>query len=295
MSVHVLFPLFNRVIKGLYPPGSTFKLVVGASALEEGIISPNFTILSTGGIRINKWFFPDWLSGGHGRVDLYQAIANSVNTYFYIIGGGYKNFKGLGFNKIIIYAKKFGLSKKTMIDLPSESRGFLPSKQWKQEKKGERWYIGDTYHLAIGQGDILVTPLQIALWTSVFANSGKLLKPHIVKEIINSKGEVKEIGIEVLNPKVISKSTAKAIKKGMIKAVIDGTARSLLVLNKLSAAKTGTSQFSLKEEPHTIFTVFYPANNPKIVVTCITEKTGKKYSAIKIVRDFLKFYESNLE
>src|SRR3989339_148185 len=179
-------PLFNRSISGDYPSGSTFKIIMSAAALEEGVINEKTTFMSYGGIQIGQWFFPDWRAGGHGRTDVRNAIANSVNTFFYYIGGGNDDFSGLGVVRIVEYGKLFGLGTQSGIDLAGVGSGFLPTRKWKEEVKGEKWYIGDTYHLSIGQGDLLVTPLQVAMYTSVFANGGALYRPHFVKEILSS-------------------------------------------------------------------------------------------------------------
>ncbi len=154
-------PLLNRVTQGQYVPGSTFKLALAAGALEEGIVTPETTVQSEGGIRVGSWFFPDWKAGGHGRTNLTKALAESVNTYFYRVAGGFGDQPGLGIERIDAWAERIGFGDPTGIDLPGERQGFLPTPSWKQRVKGEAWYIGDTYHAAIGQGDVLVTPLQL--------------------------------------------------------------------------------------------------------------------------------------
>lgn len=135
-------PMFFRAISGEYPPGSTFKLIMAGAALQENIIDKSTAFLSSGGIRLGGWFFPDWKSGGHGITNVTKAIAESVNTFFYTIGGGYNDFNGLGLSRIVKYAEEFGLSKKLGIDLPNEASGFLPTEQWKKNKTNEPWYIG---------------------------------------------------------------------------------------------------------------------------------------------------------
>jgi penicillin-binding protein 2 len=265
-------PLFTRAISAALPSGSTFKLAVAAAALQEGIVTPSTTFLSTGGLRINDWFFPDWRAGGHGLTNLAHAIADSVNTYFYIIGGGYEEREGLGVERIADYARYFGLGSQTGIDLPGEYAGFLPSKQWKEETKGERWYIGDTYHLAIGQGDILVTPLQIAAMTSVFANGGTLYRPHMVHAVTTAAG-----GREVTEPETIEQvpvdpGNIEAVRVGMRQAVTSGSARSLSLLPVSAAAKTGTAQWSSTKADHAWFTSFAPYDEPELVVTVMVEE-----------------------
>ncbi|MBA4318986.1 MAG: hypothetical protein C0412_11360, partial [Flavobacterium sp.] len=180
-------PLFFRAISGEYLPGSTIKLAIALAALEEGVIDEKTTFLSTGGIKVGKWFFSDWKKDGHGLTNFKKGLAESVNTFFYTIGGGNANFQGLGPEKIALYLKKFGLGEKTNIDLPYEKEGFIPSPSWKKENKNEDWFIGDTYNLSIGHGDIKVTPLQIANLTAAIANEGKIYQPKILKEISDSR------------------------------------------------------------------------------------------------------------
>ena len=226
-------PLFNRAVSGEYPPGSTFKMIVGSAALEEKIIDENFSVLSVGGIRVGEWFFPDWLPQGHGRVDIREAVAWSVNTFFYIIGGGTEGFGGLGIEKINLFAAKFNIGSQTGVDLPNEASGFLPNPLWKKQNKKEQWYLGDTYHVSIGQGDLLVTPLQVALATSFFANSGTLYKPHIVKQ-----------KPQIIDKNFISEHTIDIMREGLRDAVRLGSARSLESLHIEAAGKTRNAQFS---------------------------------------------------
>ncbi len=289
-------PLFDRSISGEYPPGSTFKPIVAAAALEQEIINENTSFLSTGGIRLGKWFFPDWKRGGHGITAVRRAIAESINTFFYYIGGGYDKFKGLGEEKIIDYAKLFGLGETTNIDLPWEAKGFLPTKKWKERTKNEAWYIGDTYHLSIGQGDILVTPLQISTYIAFFANGGILYQPHIVRSFVNDKCEtVKKQKIKVIRKNFISKKNIKIVRQGMRQAVLSGSARRLKSLPIKVAGKTGTAQWSSKKgnKPHAWFTCFAPYNNPKIVITVLVEKAGEGNEiALPVAQKILEWWIS---
>ncbi|MDP6756185.1 MAG: penicillin-binding protein 2 [Patescibacteria group bacterium] len=288
-------PLFNRSIAGEYPSGSTIKLVVGSAALEEGIITPYTTISSTGGISVNQYWYPDWKYGGHGRTDIEHALAESVNTFFYAIGGGYESIEGLGVSRISDYGVKFGLNTKTGIDLPSESMGFLPSKDWKLQKKGERWYLGDTYHLAIGQGDISVTPIQVANFTSVIANGGTLYSPRIVDKIGRNYDDAEIIKPIVLSKQVVDPNTIRTIQQGLRSVVTYGTARSLSVLPVDIAGKTGTAQFSSTKEPHAWFTGYAPYNNPEIVVTVLVEEgEGGDISATPIAKKIFEWYFSKI-
>ncbi|MBI4360049.1 MAG: penicillin-binding protein 2 [Candidatus Jacksonbacteria bacterium] len=272
-------PLFNRAIAGEYPPGSTFKLIIGSAALEEEVADDRFSVVSTGGIRVGEWFFPDWLSGGHGVTDIRKAIALSVNTYFYTVGGGTPNHDGLGIDRITDYARKFSIGSRTGIDIPGEKSGFIGGKEWKLAAKNEPWYLGDTYHISIGQGDILVTPLQSALYTSFFANGGVLYKPHI------RKGES-----VVIDKNFISPHNVSVIREGLRDTVRYGSARSLEALGLEAAGKTGTAEFSKDKKPHGWFTGFAPFNNPKVVITVVMEESGGAEAAVPIARDFFNWY-----
>lgn len=284
-------PLFNRAISGEYPSGSTFKIIVGAAALEEGLISENFTVMSAGGIKVNNYFFPDWKAGGHGLTNITKALAESVNTFFYTIGGGHDNISGLGVEKIVAYGEKFGLTKISGIDLPNEANGFLPTKAWKEAKKGERWFLGDTYHLAIGQGDILVTPLQVANYTAVIANGGTLYKPQMVERMVLPDGSNKVTKPNIIRSKIVSEKTIKIIAAGMRQAVTAGSARSLSEINVPLAGKTGTAEYGTSGPPHAWFTGFGPYNNPEIVVTVLVEAgEGGNIASTPIAKKIFEWY-----
>ncbi|MFA5413812.1 MAG: penicillin-binding protein 2 [Patescibacteria group bacterium] len=284
------YPFLNRAVMGEYPSGSTIKPVIASAALEEGIINRNTSFLSVGGLRVSSWFFPDWLAGGHGLTNVTKAIADSVNTFFYIIGGGYDNFEGLGVARIVEYAKLFGFGEKLGVDLPNEAEGFLPTEEWKEKTKNEQWYIGDTYHLAIGQGDLLVTPLQIAVSTTVFANGGALYRPHFLKTVGSEKASAENY---LIRENFISKENIDIIRAGMRQTVTSGSAKKLLDLPVTSAGKTGTAQWSTTKSPHAWFTAFAPFQNPEISVTVLVEE-GEEGSRITldIAREFMMWYFS---
>lgn len=281
-------PLFDRAIMGEYPSGSTIKPTIAAAALEEGIINKNTSFLSTGGLRVSSWFFPDWKAGGHGWTNVTRAIAESINTFFYIIGGGYEDFQGLGVEKIAEYAKLFGFGSRLGIDLPNEANGFLPSKEWKEKTKGEQWYIGDTYHLAIGQGDISVTPLQICAATAVFANGGTLYEPHLLDRIESSTEPEKDY---VIRKDFIKKENIDIVRAGMRQTVVSGSGVKLQNLPVTSAGKTGTAQWATDKDPHAWFTGFAPYENPEIVVTVLVEEgvEGSRIS-LDIADEFMQWY-----
>lgn len=287
-------PLFNRAISGEYPSGSTVKPLIALGALEEGIITPNTTFISSGGIQIDKWFFPDWKAGGHGTTNLKKAIAESVNTYFYLIGGGNEDMQGLGIDRIKPYLELFGLNSALGIDLPGEATGFLPTKEWKEVTKNESWYIGDTYHLSIGQGDLLVTPLQVTNYIATIANGGTFYKPHLVKSSSNADGSTNaENQPEILNDNFIASSHYTAVKEGLREAVLTGSARSLGDLPVTSAGKTGTAQFGNRGKTHAWFTAFAPYENPEIAITVLVEGGGEgTVTALPVVKQGLKSWFS---
>lgn len=285
-------PLFDRAVSGEYPSGSTIKPIIAAAALQEKIISSDTSFLSTGGLKVGQWSFPDWKAGGHGVTNVRKAIAESVNTFFYYIGGGYNDFQGLGIDKMVIYLKKFLLGEPLGIDLPNEASGFVPTKEWKERVKQEKWYIGDTYHVAIGQGDLITTPLQVAAYTSYFANGERMFQPHLVKDIKTPDGTtVNHINPKILAENILSPDVVQVVREGMRETTLTGSARSLTALPVSSAGKTGTAQWSSKKDPHAWFTGFAPYDNPEIAITILVEE-GKEGSvaATPVAREFLQWY-----
>lgn len=287
-------PLFHRAISGEYPSGSTFKMVVAAAALEEGVITKNSTVQSTGGLRIDQYYFPDWRAGGHGTTNVAWALADSVNTFFYLAGGGdNETTTGLGVDRITRYGRLFGLHDQTGIDLPGEADGFLPSKSWKEEFKNEQWYLGDTYHLSIGQGDLLVTPLQVAQYTAIIANGGTEYQPHIVSHTSDETGAtVDNMEATVMSDQVVSPYTIGVVRNGLREAVLSGSARSLLTLPVTSAGKTGTAQFAGGgDKTHSWFTAFAPYDSPELVIAVLVEEGGGgNDSAVPVVREAMREY-----
>jgi len=286
-------PLFNRAVSGEYPPGSTFKPIVASAALENGLITPQTRFWSNGGLLLSDWFFPDWKAGGHGNVNLNQAMAESVNTYFYYISGGFEDFTGLGVAKINQHAKLYGLGQKLGIELGGEESGFLPSKEWKQEIKGESWYVGDTYHLGIGQGDILVTPLQLVNATTVLANGGSLLQPRLVKakRVGGESQEIRQTSSRVVASEFISSETMNALRRSLRETVLSGSAVSLRLLPVTSAGKTGTAQVGGTQEPHGWFAGWAPYKQPEIVLVVLIENgMGGNISALPVFREVMQWY-----
>ena len=284
-------PLFNRAIAGNIPSGSIVKPVIAAAALEEKIVDINTTVLSTGELRVGKWIFKDWKAGGHGITNVTKALAWSINTFFYYVGGGYGNFVGLGIDKMLMYMHKFNLAAKTGIDLPGESSGFLPSKEWKLQTKGEPWYVGDTYNLSIGQGDLLVTPLQASVWTAAFANGGTIVRPHVGMEFFTKNTEPEKLSFPPTSSHVVSDKTINIVRQGMRECVTSGSCGLLRTLPFTSAGKTGTAQWNSTKPEHAWFTAFAPYENPKIVITVLIEEGGQGSTvSMPIARDFLSWW-----
>ncbi len=284
-------PLFNRAIGGMYPSGSTIKLIIAAAALEEKIITPSTAFLSTGGLQLGDRLFKDWKVGGHGLTNVTKGLAWSVNTFFYYVGGGYKDFVGLGVDRIVKYMSSFGIAKKTSIDLTGEAPGFLPSKDWKYKTKGEEWFVGDTYNLSIGQGDLLVTPLQVAVWTAAVANGGKVVQPHLGMQLEEPQTHTKT-SLNFKNYTVpVSAENLAVVRQGLKDCVVYGSCQLMKTLPFPSGGKTGTAQWNSVKDNHAWFTSFAPYDNPQIVVTVLIEE-GVEGSTVAepVARDFLLWW-----
>ncbi|MDH4358756.1 MAG: penicillin-binding protein 2 [Candidatus Berkelbacteria bacterium] len=273
-------PLFDRAIAGTYPPGSSIKPFIASAGLTEGVVNDSIAFDTPSEIVIGDWHFPDWKD--HGTTDIKRAIAESNNIFFFAVGGGWGPIKqGLGVERIKTGLEKFSYGSKTGIDLPGEAEGFIPTPEWKKKKKKESWYIGDTYNLSIGQGDLSVTPLQLANATATIANGGKLFKPHFAKKIIEDNKEVKEFtDTDYLVAKdVFPAGHLKTVREGMRMTITQGSAYSVFGdgFPIKIAGKTGTAQFGNKEKTHAWFTSFAPYDDPQIVVTILIEGGGEGY------------------
>jgi len=283
-------PFVNKAVSGEYPPGSTIKPLIGAAALQEKIISPNKIIIGYEAIYVGSYRYPDWKA--HGPINLVKAIAQSCNVYFYTVGGGYGGIEGLGIDRIKKYANLFGFGEPLGIDIPEESKGLVPDKEWKKNVKNEKWYIGDTYHVSIGQGDILATPLQIVAYTAAIANGGKLFQPQVVDKIIDLDGNI----IEDIEPKIIRENfidleNIKWIQKGMRENVVSGSGRALANLPVEAAGKTGTAQYARNKKTHAWYTVYAPYDDPEIALAVIIEGGGKGHvAAVPVAKEVLEWY-----
>ena len=282
-------PMFNRAISGEYPPGSTFKPLVASAALQEGTIAPSTTLDCPAAINIGSYSFPDWKT--HGLTDVRKAIAESVDIFFYAIGGGWNGITGIGIDKIKKYANEFGLGHTLGIDIPGEASGLVPDQAWKQNKLGERWYVGDDYHCAIGQGFITATPLQIANYTAAVANGGTVYKPHLVTSIEKNDGTEEKIEPETLSRNFISESNLEVVREGMRQTVTSGTAQPLKDLPVEVAGKTGTAQFGGENKTHGWFTSFAPYDKPQIALAVLVEGGGEGFSTAEpVTKEVYQWY-----
>ena len=287
-------PMFNRVISGVYPSGSVIKPVIAAAGLDTGVVSDSTTINDPGEIKIDEWSFPDWKN--HGIVDIKKAIAESCDVFFYAIGGGWEDIKGIGVDTMKKYLERFGFGKSTGIELSGEESGTIPDPAWKKETKDEDWYLGDTYHMAIGQGDFLVTPLQILNATSAIANGGTLYKPHLVNKVTDKDGKtIKEFSSEKISTSLTDNNVLSTVQEGMKQCVESdsGSCRLLKDIGVSAAGKTGTAQFDANDlkKTHAWFTAYAPYDNPEIAITVLVEKGGDGFdSAEPVARDILKYY-----
>jgi len=266
-------PLENRVIRGLYSPGSIFKITMALAALDSRIITPETSFYCSGSINIYNNNFSCWFKPGHGRLDLAEAIKNSCNVYFYQLG--YR----MNIDTIAHYASLMGFGKKTGVDMPGEKEGLVPSNEWKKRTLGQKWYPGETISVAIGQGPLLVTPLQIAASTALVANRGKKILPTLVK-LDSHQPSSENVGLP--------SETIEEVIEGMWRSVNDGgTGHGAYQPGFDVCGKTGSTQIISQEtaekltqkgeeikKTHSWFSGFAPRYNPQIVVTVLVEFGG---------------------
>lgn len=305
-------PLFNRVLGGSYPIGSTIKPFVSAAGLQENVINAGTTIVDKGRLDVPNIYNPSivytfkgWKPEGLGPVNVVRAIQWSSDIFFYEVGGGFQGFQGLGAKRLLDWYSKFGFGHKTGADIADESAGALPSPEQKEKQTNEPWSVGDTYNISIGQGDFRATPLQLATATAAVANGGKLISPHFVKDIKSSDGTlVRANPVNVLNPSVASPETLNLVRQGMEQVVTDGTACCSLksevpvkVAGKTGTAETSSQGFDGKNpitKPHAWFTAYAPADNPRIVTVVLVENAGEGAEfAVPATREILKWYFNN--
>lgn len=276
----------NRAVGGVYTPGSAIKPFIAVAALEEEIIDERTRILSTERLVVPNPYFPDLPSvfrdwRAHGLVDMRRAIAVSSNIYFYVIGGGHRNQRGLGIGKINEYSSRFGFGHETRIGLDKEARGVVPNPVWKREHfEDGAWRLGDTYHTAIGQFGFLISPIQMARATAAIANGGTLLTPRIAEHIPVEK---KKINMDPHNLAVA--------REGMRLAVTEGTATGLSYPDTAIAAKTGTAEVGAEKRFINSWIIgFFPYENPRYAFATVLER-GPRDNLIGGVAAMRSFFD----
>jgi penicillin-binding protein 2 len=267
-------PLLNRAIQSSYPPASTFKIVMTTGILAENAFPPEQTVDCQGEVSYGDRLWRCHIRRpGHGRLNLHQAMAQSCDIYYWIVGRDY-----LKVENIVNYAREYGFGEKTGIDIPGEIGGFLPTPQWKDRRFHERWLGGDTMNISIGQGYTLVTPLQEANIAAMVANRGVIYEPHLLKEVRDPQTDAVERSVE---PKVLHKSSLDQnlfdqVGRDMRGVISEGTARFPLNIKAVEiAGKTGTGEVGLQDKWHSWFTSYapYETDDPdeRVVVTVIVE------------------------
>lgn len=276
-------PLFNRATMSIYPPGSTIKMLEALIGLEENIIDKDYSVNCQGGYRFGDRFFK--CTHVHGTVDMERSIEKSCNTYYY------KLMLEIGLEKWAEYMRKFGFGSKTEVDISEESAGLVPDTEYYNRVYGPRgWTRGFLVSLGIGQGELSATPIQLAQYVSLLANSGETYKPHFVKGYINDDGELVKFPFEKINVD-IKKENFEIVRKGMYDVVNEsGTATWIKQQDVVIAGKTGTSQ-NPHGKDHALFVGFAPYDNPKIAVAVFVENVGfGSTHAAPIARDLIRSY-----
>ncbi len=275
-------PLFNRAVGGVYPPGSVFKLVTAVAGLEEGKISGETEIEDTGEIKIGEFRYGNWYFDQYGRkegwLNIVRALGRSNDIFFYRVG------QMVGPMGLADWGRRLGLGQEVGWGLGGEAMGLVPDPEWKEKIKGERWFLGNTYHLAIGQGDIGVTPMQINLLTAAMA-TGRLCRPEIVPSVKSKAQNCENIKI--------SQKTLTLVRQGMAAAcAAGGTAFPLFNFSPAVGCKTGTAQHGGEGElPHAWITILAPIEKPEIALTVLLEAAGEgSYQAAPVAREILEYW-----
>lgn len=268
------YPLLNRAIAGAYPSGSTFKIVTGSAGLQEKVISPDQPYYCGGVFTGAGIPFNCFVRSGHGSLAFVEALGLSCDVYFYNVG-----FR-LGIQRLDRYATDFGVGRKTGIDLPGESPGLLPTEEWKRKTYHDEWYAGETVNLAIGQGYLQLTPIQLAVMGSIIASRGKVFQPHLFGKAVSPQGEeIRGANANLLRSVKVSPEMLTKVALGMKAAVDHGTGTAAKLEKIAVAGKTGTAEnLPSAENPrgrnHAWFVCFAPFENPEIVVAVCLEQSG---------------------
>lgn len=300
LNTDELRPLQNRAIQGRYSPGSTFKIAVAAAALEEGLVTPDHQIYCPGGATFYGRFFKCHLARGHGYVDMRHALEKSCNVYFYTLGNM------LGVDRLHEYAERLGLAGKSGIDLPNEVESIVPSTEWKRQRTGEKWYAGETISVAIGQGQLSVTPMSMAVMMATVANGGTRVVPRLVTAVDEGKGEGWQPippPASPVPPMLMKPTTVSALHDGLWMAVNEaGTAGRARIAGRDVAGKTGTAQVISNQgkaragassrdlRDHGWFVFFAPKDNPEVAGVVFAEHSEHGYLAAPIAKHVMETY-----
>jgi penicillin-binding protein 2 len=304
LSTDPSHPMENRAISGQYPPASTYKLIIAAAALEEGLITPDTTFFCNGSFELGNRSYKCWNKKGHGHVKLHRAMVESCDVYFYNLG------KLVGVDKIAEYARGFGLGSATGIDLPREKGGLIPTKQWKLSRFREPWQMGETISIAIGQGYNLVTPLQLVNAYAALANGGVVYRPRIIKRIETMDGQIIKTSEPEQRSRVpLSRGNMEILSRALWGVVNEsgGTGSALRRKEADVSGKTGTAQviglpedeiarkrkvISARFRDHALFVCFAPYKNPEIAIAVIVENAsgGGGSVAAPIARKMIDAY-----
>ena len=304
LNTDELRPLQNRAIQGRYSPGSAFKIVVATAALEEGLVDPDYTVNCTGGASFFGRYFQCHLRGGHGVVDMRHAIEKSCNVFFYTLGNM------LGVDKIHEWSEKLGLVGLTGIDLPNEQESIVPSTEWKREQTGERWYPGETISVAIGQGQVAVTPVSMAVMIATVANGGTRVTPHVIRAVDEGGGWKMATPPAVAEQTAFRPETLSALHDGLWMAVnAAGTGGRARIPGRDVAGKTGTAQVISNQgrlaaaargsdrdlRDHGWFVFFAPKENPQIAGVIFGEHNEHGYLGAPIAKHVIETYFAKKE
>lgn len=295
-----LRPLQNRAIQGRYSPGSTFKIAVAAAALEEGLVTPEHRIYCPGGATFYGRFFRCHLRGGHGWMDMRHALEKSCNVYFYTLGNM------LGVDKMHDWSERLGLAGRSGIDLPNEVESIVPSTAWKLERTGEKWYAGETISVAIGQGQLSVTPMSLAVMMATVANGGTRVVPRLVTAVDDGNGQGWQPvppPVSPVAPLLMKPGTVSALHDGLWMAVNGaGTAGRARIAGRDVAGKTGTAQVISNQgkaragatdrdlRDHGWFVFFAPRDNPEVAGVVFAEHSEHGYLAAPIAKHVMETY-----
>ncbi|MBM4415202.1 MAG: hypothetical protein FJ035_02880, partial [Chloroflexi bacterium] len=305
-----LRPLLHRAYMEVHAPGSIFKPVVGAAALQEGIATPRTLITSYGAITVQdryqpgvQYVFRDWAA--HGTLDFAGGLARSSDVYFYLLAGGYDDagrapFAGLGEARLAQYTRAFGFGERTGLDLPGEAEGLVPDDAWKQRKFGQSWVLGDTYTFGIGQGYLTTTPLQMAVAIAAIANGGERVTPRVARAL-RVEGAERALPVTTRGRVPVDEAHLATVRAAMLAAVsAGGTATEGKPAQLAIGGKTGTAEFGTRRpdgsyDAHAWYVAFAPYERPEVVVVVYLEHGTGAIHAAPVARRILEAWAERRE